>query len=48
MRIEHPKQRVGQLGKFVVEPVMDARREEGHAFEQPRDMRIVVPVGGQV
>ena len=41
MRVEHPEQGVGQFGKFVVEPVMHARGEERHAFEQPRDMRIV-------
>ena len=41
MRIKHAEQRVGQLGEFVVEPVVHAGGEKRHAFQQPRDMRIV-------
>ena len=41
MRVEDPEQCVGEFGKFVVETVMDARPQKRHAFEEPRDMRIV-------
>ena len=45
VRIEQAEQRIGQLGEFVVQPVMHAGGEERHAFEQARDMRIVHRVG---
>ena len=45
MRIQHAEQRVGQFGEFVVQPVMHARGEERHAFQQARDMRVVDRVG---
>jgi hypothetical protein len=41
MRVEDPEQRVGDLGKLVVEPVVHAGGEEGETFEQPSDVRIV-------
>ena len=46
MRVEHAEQRVGQLRKLVVQPVMDAGRQEGHAVEQPLHMRVVHRVAG--
>ena len=47
VRVEQAEQRVGQFGEFVVQPVMHARGEERHAFEQAGDMRIVHRVGRQ-
>ena len=41
MRIQHAQQGVGQLWKFVVQPVMHPRREERDAFQQPCDMRVI-------
>ena len=47
VRVEQPEQRVGEFGEFVVETVVDAPGEEGHAFQQARDVRVVHRVGGQ-
>ena len=47
MRIEHAQQRVGEFGEFVVETVLHTSGEEGDAFQQPRDMRVVHRVGRQ-
>ena len=47
VRIEHREQGIGELGKLIVEPVLHARAEEGHALEQAADMRIVDGVLGE-
>ena len=47
MRVQQAKQRVGQLGEFVIEPVMHARREKCRALKQARDVRVVHRVGGK-
>ena len=41
MGIEYGEQGVGELRKLVVEPVLNARAQEGHALEQAADVRIV-------
>ena len=41
MGVEHPQQSVGQLGEFVVQPVVNPRGEKGGTLEQSRDVRII-------
>ena len=45
VRVEQAEQRVGEFGEFVVEPVMHAAGEEGHAFQQAGDVRVVDRIG---
>ena len=45
VRVEQTEQSVGQFREFVVKPVMHACGEEGHAFQQAGDMRVVDRIG---
>ena len=47
MRIEQTQECVGELGEFVVQPVMYPRGEERDAFQQACDVWIVHSVGRQ-
>ncbi len=39
VRIEYGEQAVGEFRKLVIEPVLHARAQEGHALEQAADMQ---------
>ena len=45
VRVEQAEQGVGQFGEFVVQPVVHARGQKRHAFQQAGDMGIVHRVG---
>jgi hypothetical protein len=41
VRVEHAQQRVGEFRKFVIQPLLYPRGQEGNAFEQTLDMGVV-------
>ena len=45
VRVEQAEQGVGELGEFVVEAVLHAAGEEGDAFQQAGDVRVVHRIG---
>ena len=47
MRIEHAEQRIRQLWELVIQPMLHPGAEEGDAFQQSFDMRIIDRIGGE-
>ena len=45
MRVQHPEQSIGQLGKFVIQPVVYPGGEKRDPFQQASDMRVVHHIG---
>ncbi len=47
MWVQDPEQCVGELRELIVQPVVNACGKKGHAFQQPRDVRIVDGICGE-